>query len=411
MENNAKEKNDRDRLIGSFASLSKYLEGLKQFVQIQPRSGNAAKIRTILEGETQIWLDLESFGILQSQMNSLQLSRLKVSEANKILNEWKKYEKRLDFHPSISKAPELFGHVSKVANRGENPETSLTSKMFGIEALGHPLIQNAKYICDKSQTVYYLANPPTINSSFSTYSIRMYLDTDLRRTQVFGIQESTIDKSRSSAPAWDNPIRLLSGSFSDSLKKVEGKAWDALIGRLIFTLQSDPRVDDFQKFRCLSAILPLAMEGSYYIEMVYAEHMRMIKGANIDLDINWANPQSNELLAAKSRISNLLRSLPDAANTRDALNNKIDASQKFDAGRIFNCAGALILDSNQKWNLIFAANGDSLDGDLFVIDSSGSKPVFVKCGTKAGKRLEIDQSKENYLSEFKVVWVMTEPSK
>lgn len=402
------EQRDLERLSNNFQDTKSFTEALKGYLNIHPSDTNAQQLKTMMETEAPVWHHLDELAILQREINAIQKSKLTSAEASRLYDRWNRLKDKLEFHQAYIKEPHAIDYLKSYAKRDASGEPSLTSRIIGESILGHPLIQKAKYLCDLDGRAYYLSGDPSLNDAGNVYSFRRFTNPEMNREVITAVRANEIDLNKSTPPGWANGIKSMSDSSMTNFQKAKGDYWDDILGRLILDIQVDKRADDLLKYRIMNLLIKAASEGSPLLKEIFLEHQGILSQSNVDMEMNWANPDSTESADARSKLRPVLERLPDAAATKKKLKQRIDNQPRLSSGVIFECVGVIHKKDMNNWDVLRSNRRIEIDGPLYVVKTGGN-PEFKEVGAKRGARYEFNVKDDAELSEFRAVWIVTDP--
>jgi hypothetical protein len=404
------EKRDLDKLAREFKEIKPLIEGLKVYSNLHPESANAAIFKQIIEVEASLWYQLEGFAGLQQELNLIQKSQLSSKDALRLLDQWKKYNKSLNFHPVFKQEPNVIDFLKAYSKRDLGVVGSLNGRIQGEELFGHPLIQKAKYICTQEGKAYYTGNAPNLDTRFGekVWSVRYYIDFDMTRTNFNFIGMGDLDLNKTFPPAFTNGLKVVSDPIIKKLMEFKGDSWDDAIGKLILDIQGEKHIDDVLKYRTMRILIEIAGQGSPILNDVFETQLNVLKQSAVKTDLNWVNPDNIETRLARETLKPVFDRLPDLVDSRKKLKLKLENQPKLTSGEIYECVGvARNVDEGGKWEALRSTKRIENDGDIFVL-KTGAESGFKKVGSKTGEKIELNDSSlfSTDLREFRALWIM-----
>ncbi len=397
----------RQRQIELFADItenvgtpSTYRAVLSRYVQEFPNDSRSTDFKLVLEHEL-VWLDgLAAWNDFNTKWTHADVGRLSSAAARKLAVEAQSLLRDLGEYPAAEELKARLPYLEAIGRRkGEDGaklhnelETLLSDKsianlwLIQLDGIRYYLTQEAK-LDSEPVTVRYLTSFEGAENQ-KVVAKNAFQGTNPRATQ---------DQAAHSRAAQKALLSLANMDFAN---------WERTFLEIMKYVRTAEPVEPVVKLLLLQRVLTTAAQGSNAIATEFQRHREQLDAPNLDLSVNWLDPDDKEAKAANSAAEQLLDRLPDWQAAAKTVLDDLDRLNRPLAGRHV-WIGWLARTSEGQW-LVMTSDAPKSQGDLFVAcqPDGGPNIQLRKIGRLSEKGINLGDPRTETFVQGRPVFVL-----
>ncbi|MBL8830629.1 MAG: hypothetical protein JNM18_26890 [Planctomycetaceae bacterium] len=398
-----------ERVVQAVPNLVTYRAALANYSQLYSGTPRANQFLTA-DKESTLWQAIERWNQFVEHVPTTEFAQIKPEDARKLLADFK----RLQADEIVAKLPGMdliaarVPYLESIASRTEEsrgPTQKLKSLLNDPSITALRMIQVTQP--NGSVKKYYLLEPPVVNGAQVT--LRIVSGFELARTNKV-VQLEQIVKSGTaldSAP----PHVVLAQRLQPMLSTEQlARGWEQAFFEALETIQAATDIEPLVQLLFLQRVLEAGSNGSSIFAKRTAAIREAIVAAEIQLTVNWLNPDDQAAGLERQKALSLRQRLPAIAELRTVVNSELNALKQPWLDR-YQWVGCLLKDDQPStaWRCATRTT-NNLSGELIVMlrDGADDKILIERIGKLQTGTAVLDSAKISALSEGRAVFAREE---
>lgn len=399
----------------SVGNVGYFRTSLESYVNAFPGTKRSNDFDRVVKKEAEAWRGVEAWDAFIRRWAAIDFSRVEPQGVAALIAEAAAIRDKHKDHPAAMNLDPLLAYLQAVTKRVDGSGASIAAKLN--EPLNNPTVSGLFMAMTKVDDDrpdggkrYYAQEPPQLNGN--SWSIRYLKDTTLSKKGVKLIPEERIaNRSTTKGFDWIAPQSAFSQKALVQIDKLNGGNWDKTFNDLIADLYNDKRMEPLIKLQLMALVLEVGRAGSLPLETVYAKHVDLINGGQLDPALNWLDPDDSEANKFRSKADSLLARMENPQDSAAAAAKFVADLKKLLYRPERQWIAWLQRDRDGQWTCTASARSprtwDKSAGELTVIDvpSDGMPAKFVKVGALKDGKLTLSAPPATSLVEGRPVYL------
>ena len=345
------------KITSAVGNVEAYQTASVQFADRFPESTLAGDFKRIAE-EVELWRGFEGWINFLSQPTFTNLRAITPEQAKTLLTQGDELKATYGIIPLVDKYSEKRGFLESVAARAGVDGKPLE---HGVKALlSDPLVSSPKklwMIETNDGDRYYLQARPNLDSNKTFQRFTCLVGFDLERRDKNVMTKNIVYEDVA-------PQSLFAHKAAQHLSKLTPRNWENTFLQILRDLFTQERIDPVVRLVLLKKFLEPACEGSLALTEAFREHRQTIENTEVDLSVDWMNPDSELAQEARHRATSVLSTLePINQGIKRTISRLAIITARSPVP--YRWIGWLGRDTMGQWQL-YATQSTATAGDLFV---------------------------------------------